>query len=134
MLEELCKQIKQERQLYGNKKKIIEGKLSQMPISFENAKKHSNLARGLQESQLAFKELQMHSKTIESSVQEIENISSSALQNFEILKYRKINIEQIISTMTAFQEFRRILPLLNTCVETRNIDEANRHMKNYKTF
>ncbi|KAL4495100.1 hypothetical protein ABPG72_007207 [Tetrahymena utriculariae] len=134
MLEELEKHIQKEKQQYKNKKQTIESKLSQMPISLESENKNSNLTRGLQESQIAFKELQMHSKTIEQSVQEIQNISQSALMNFETLKYRKMNIEQIINTMTAFQELRRILPLLDKCAETKNIDEANRHMKNYKTF
>lgn len=76
----------------------------------------------------------MHSKTIESSVQEISNISQSALLNFDTLKYRKINIEALITTMTAFLELRRILPLLDNCATNKNVDEANRHMKNYQTF
>ena len=105
-----------------------------MPISLDSDKETSELAKGLKESQSAFEELKMHSKTIERSIAEISSVSKSALKNFETLKYRKQNIEAILSTMTAFSELRRILPLLQACVKQKNVEEATKHMKNYKTF
>ena len=135
MLEELEKQIEKEKATYASRKKLIEKKLISMPISLDNSDKDSSdLAKGLKESQQAFEELKMHSKTIERSIAEISSVSKSALKNFETLKYRKQNIEAIISAMTAFSELRRILPLLEGCINQKNVEEATKHMKNYKTF
>ena len=91
-------------------KKQIEFKLKKMPILIQNDENNSEMCKGLQDSQTAFNELQMHSKTIENQVQQIQNISTSTLVNFDTLKYRKINVEAIINTLSSFQELNKIMP------------------------
>ena len=44
----------------------------------------------------------------EKAVDEISVISSEALENFVKLKHRKINVENLLNTMTASLEMKRI--------------------------
>ena len=103
-----------------------------MPISLDKDKEDSNISKGLKESQQAFEGIKIYSKAIQQSIEDISNISKNALDNFETLKYRKQNIEQVLSAMTTFTELRRILPLLQGCVEQKNIEDATNYMKKYK--
>lgn len=80
----------------------------------------------------SFDELTLHSRKIERSVDEISEISSRALKDFEKLKYRKINVENLLNTMTAFTELNRILPLLESAIERKNLDDCARLAKNYE--
>lgn len=48
-------------------------------------------------------------------------MSQGILKDFDNLKYRKINVENLINTMTTFTELKRIIPCLESCLKEKDI-------------